>query len=164
MSAIIVGWNPDHWNEWNYGSVVLHVQETGQFVHHWSVGRRRTDLAGADAWLVWQGRQGPGLIGHGRIVSGPPPSAPGGPGTSAMLVPVAFDSLLPLGDQIAADVLEERIPGVRWNSVYGSGMCINQEDEAKIRDLWRELGPEPSPDPTQPVPGTIPGPLSAGWM
>ncbi|MGZ4660506.1 MAG: HNH endonuclease [Arthrobacter sp.] len=35
-------------------------------------------------------------------------------------------------------------------------MSIDAADESKIRDLWREFGPEPFPDPTQPVPGTYP--------
>ncbi|MHA7224123.1 HNH endonuclease [Arthrobacter sp. RHLT1-20] len=151
MTAIILGWNPDRWNAWNYPAIVGHVAETGLFVEPWSVGRHRSIPAGADAWLLLQGRHGLGLIGHGAVVSERPE-----PGETSLYVQVAFDALLPLGEQIAVDVLKEAAPAVLWGSVYGSGQAVDPAEEANIRALWGSFGPRPGPDPTQPVPGTYP--------
>jgi 5-methylcytosine-specific restriction protein A len=158
MTAIILGWNPDRWNQWNYPAIVDRVAETGLHVQPWGVGRHRNIPAGTEAWLLLQGRHGRGLIGHGVVVSEQPepgqPEQPE-PGTT-MFVSVAFDALLPLGEQVAVDVLKEGVPGVLWTGVHGSGLVVDPADEAKIRGLWREFGPPPGPDPTQPVPGTYP--------
>lgn len=159
MTAIILAWNPDRWNAWNYTSVVEQVSESGQYLGQWSVGRRRSVPAGADVWLLLQGRRGRGLLGHGTVISEEPFPGPhfADPGTSSMLVRIAFDSLLVRGDQIAPEVLKEAVPEVRWDGVRGSGLTINPSAESKVRDLWREFGPTQISDPTQPVPGTYPG-------
>ncbi|MET1065359.1 MAG: HNH endonuclease [Arthrobacter sp.] len=157
MTAIILGWNPDRWNEWNYPEVVERVAATGLQLVQWSIGRHQDTAAGTDAWLLLQGDRGRGLIGHGVVltehghVSEPNEAGPERVGTD---VQVAFDSLLPLGEQIAVDVLEEAAPGVPWAGDYGLG--IEPTDEARIRGLWRDFGPRPGPDPTQPAPGTYP--------
>lgn len=158
MSAIILGWNPDRWNEWNYAAVVERVASMGQQLEPWSVGRHRHIVRGTDAWLLLQGGHGRGLIGHGVVVSDKPELGPhyADPGKTAMYVDVAFDALLPLGDQIGTDVLVPAVPGVPWSSVHGSGLSVGPADEAGIRSLWGEFGPAPGPDPTHLVPGTYP--------
>ena len=47
------------------------------------------------------------------------------------------------------------MPGVDWGALHGSGLAVAPADEALLRGLWSELGPQPA-DPTQPVPGTVP--------
>ena len=76
MTAIILVWNPDEWNDWTYPAVLEEVAETGRHLASWDVGTGLGSGAGsgvassgADAWLVLQGRHGRGLIGHGVIVS-----------------------------------------------------------------------------------------------
>lgn len=159
MTAIILGWNPERWNAWNYESVEETVAGTGRYRGTWRVGRHRNIPAGADAWLLLQGGHGRGLIGHGVVASeAPEPGAhPAEPGKTAMYVQVDFDALLPLGGQIAAEVLKEAVPGVPWGGVFGSSLAVKPAEEAKIRALWSEYGPPPGPDPTLPVPGTFPG-------
>jgi 5-methylcytosine-specific restriction protein A len=158
MTAIILAWNPDRWNAWNYTSVVEQVGETGQFLNRWSVGRNRSVPAGSDAWLLLQGRHGRGLIGHGTVVSEQPFPAPhyADPNKASMHVGIAFDALLPVGDQIRPGILKEAVPGVPWDGIRGSGLAIDPAEEEGIRKLWRESGPPPASDPTQPVPGTYP--------
>ncbi|MEC5181453.1 HNH endonuclease [Arthrobacter sp. CG_A4] len=158
MTAIILGWNPDRWNEWNYPAVVGQVAEAGRHVEPWSVGLHRTIPAGADAWLLLQGARGRGLIGHGVVVSERPAPGPqsGEPGKIALYVQVAFDAVLPLGEQIAVDVLTGAVPAVPWGRVGGTGLAVEPAEEANIRALWGRFGPPPGPDPTQPVPGTYP--------
>lgn len=173
MTAIILGWNPDRWNDWNYAAVVEQVAAAGVSVQPWRVGRRRILPAGAEAWLVLQGNHGPGLIGHGvvasdimisgKIIPGKPVTAQPGPGrrpaeadNSAVYVQVAFDALLPLGDEIAFDVLREAAPRVPWSSSYTSGLAVDPAEEGNIRALWEAFGPAPGPDPTHLVPGTYP--------
>lgn len=158
MTAIILGWNPDRWNDWNYADAVDRVAATGLHVERWSVGRHRNISTGTDAWLLLQGDHGRGLIGHGVVVSERPEAGPhySEPGKTAMYVQVAFDSLLPLGDQIAPAILKESVPGVPWSSVFGSGLAVEPSEEANIRTLWGSFGPPQGPDPTDAAPGTYP--------
>lgn len=164
MTAIILGWNPDRRNQWNYPAIVDRVAVSGLYVEPWAVGRHRNITAGAEAWLLLQGRHGRGLIGHGVVVSGQSELPQRrGDGTPTTCVTVAFDALLPLGGQIAVGVLKEGAPGVPWDGVRGTGRSVEPADEAQIRGLWREFGPPPGPDPTQPVPGTYPA-AAATWV
>ncbi|HSO91818.1 MAG TPA: hypothetical protein VLR70_11765, partial [Arthrobacter sp.] len=161
MTAIILGWNPDRWNDWNYATVVERVAATGLHLERWSVGGHGGIAAGTDAWLLLQGDHGRGLIGHGVVVSGHPETGPhsltpagAAPDVAPMYVQVAFESLLPPGEQIAVDVLTEALPGVPWNDDDAAGLSVEPAEEAAIRSLWRHFGPLPGPDPTRPGPGT----------
>lgn len=163
MTAIILGWNPVRWNDWNYAEVVDHVAATGLHLEPWTAGRHGNVNAGADAWLLLQGEDGRGLIGHGVVVSaqpGPWPhafdSAEAGPDETRLCVQVAFDALLPPGEQIAVDVLKSAVPGVPWDSDEAAELSVEPVEEASIRALWRDFGPPPGPDPTRPAPGTYP--------
>ncbi len=69
MTAIILAWNPDRWNDWNYTAVVEQVREAGQYHATWTIAGNVSVAAGADVWLLLQGRRGRGLLGHGVIVS-----------------------------------------------------------------------------------------------
>lgn len=169
MSSIILGWDPARWNRWNYAAVVGQVAVSGLRLEPWSVGR--SVAAGTDVWLLVLGAHGPGLIGHGVVLSEQPVEPAGhaantAPGTDtalghdgdhhpATVVQVAFDALLPLGDQVSTQVLTDAMPGVPWDSA-SPGMDLEPGDEAIIRALWADLGPGPGTDPTQPVPGTYP--------
>lgn len=208
MTAIILVWNPDEWNEWTYPSVLDEVAETGWFLASWEVrgpdaghgeaggedldngqgggpdmgtgvagGHTGFPGSGTEAWLVLQGRHGRGLIGHGVIVSerpaprrqepgavvaerpaprlNEPGAASAAPAGSPLYVRVAFDALLPAGDQIPPGVLKEAVPGVDWDALHGSGLTLDPSAEPLLRGLWSEFGP-PGTDPTQPVPGTVP--------
>lgn len=158
MPAIILGWNPRLWNDWNYDAVIEQVAETGQFLERWNIGRHRKIQPGNQAWLLLQGAgaHGRGLIGHGVIMS-ESYEAPQRNGTNgnARYVSVAFDALLPLGSQIPPDVLTSEVPDVAWNTLRGSGRSIQSESEHALQRVWREHGPAAS-DPCQTVPGTYP--------
>ncbi|BCW70049.1 HNH endonuclease [Arthrobacter sp. NicSoilB8] len=190
MTAIILVWNPDEWNEWTYPAVLDEVAETGWHLASWEVGNGgaeagagsgEADLgsgeagaeggfagSGTEAWLVLQGRHGRGLIGHGVIVSERPAprlqESEAGTGARAgsrmagtrRYVRVAFDALLPAGDQIPPGVLKEALPGIDWDAVHGSGLAMDPSVEPVLRGLWDEFGPRPGADPTQPLPGTVP--------
>ena len=86
MTAIILGWNPDRWNDWNYANVVAHVGAAGLYLQPWGIGPHLGVSAGTEAWLFLQGHQGSGLLGHGVVVSQQPISRTppaGGPGAVA---------------------------------------------------------------------------------
>lgn len=148
MSSIILGWDPARWHRWNYAAVGDQVAQTGLHLEPWSVDRGVA--AGTDVWLLVLGTHGPGLIGHGVVLSEQPlqPAA-------ETVIQVAFDALLPLGDQVSRQVLADAMPGVPWGSV-NPGMELEPGDEAIIRALWADYGPGQGTDPTQPVPGTYP--------
>jgi 5-methylcytosine-specific restriction protein A len=152
MTAVILTWNPDRWHDWDYEAVRKQVIETGQFLRSWSVGGNQDIPMGADAWLLLQGHLGPGLIGHGRILSEPYATKD----ETSLNVDVAFDAFLPFGEQIAPEILMDAVPGVSWDTV-SSGLPIGPSEEPKVRLLWSELGPASIADPTLPAPGTYPG-------
>lgn len=147
MSAIILGWDPARWNRWNYAAVVEQVAVTGLHLEPWSVSR--SVAAGTDVWLLLLGDHGPGLIGHGVVLSAATDSAD-------ITVQVAFDALLPLGDQVPAEVLTVAMPDAAWDSAGFAGWVLAPEDEPAVRALWADHGPPQGTDPTQPVSGTYP--------
>lgn len=174
MSSIILGWDPARWNRWNYAAVVEHVAVSGLRLEPWSVGRSVS--AGTDVWLLVLGVHGPGLIGHGVVLSEQPPQLDGQTANTAAgptaglenagldhdgdhrpgtVVQVAFDALLPLGDQVSPQVLTDAMPDIPWDNVT-PGMELEPGAEAIIRALWADQGPGQGTDPTQPVPGTYP--------
>ncbi|HEY8701683.1 MAG TPA: HNH endonuclease [Arthrobacter sp.] len=158
MKAIILGWNPDRWNNWDYSAVIDQATETGQARERWSVGRHRNILPGAGAWLLLQGRSqhGRGLIGHG-IVTSETYEAPhfSDPAKTMQYVSVTFDALLPLGSQIPPDALAEAVPEIQWGRFRGSGASIPQEAADRLRRLWQDHGPSGA-DPATLIPGTFP--------
>jgi 5-methylcytosine-specific restriction protein A len=152
MTAIILGWDPAHWNQWNYAAVVEKVSVAGLHLEPWRVPR--SVAAGTDAWLLLLGAHGPGLIGHGVVLSDQQePTA--NQGTIKITVQVAFDALLPLGDHVPANVLLETLPGVPWDGLE-QGAALAPGDEAGVRALWADFAPEQGPDPTLATPGTYP--------
>jgi 5-methylcytosine-specific restriction protein A len=154
MSAIILGWDPARWNRWNYAAVVEQVAVTGVHLEPWGVDR--SVATGTDVWLLLLGTQGPGLIGHGVVLSE----------NAELTVQVAFDALLPLGDHVPAAVLTEAMPDAVWGSIAGDSavwdadphdaLTLEPRDAAALRALWANHGPAQAADPTQPVPGTYP--------
>jgi 5-methylcytosine-specific restriction protein A len=107
-------------------------------------------------WLFVLGAHAPGLIGHGVVLSERPLRPVGsGQEVAGTVIQVAFDALLPLGDQVSTQVLTEAMPGVPWDSA-NQGVDLEPGHEAIVRALWTDLGPGQGPDPTQPVPGTYP--------
>ena len=157
--AVILGWNPKIWDGWQprYPEVIDIIAATGVFHDRWSVGRHRNIEAGSEAWLLLQGRQGRGLIGHGTILTAPYPAPHfSGSGDVVNYVDVVFDALLARGEEIPVEELLARVPGISWNAVYGSGVMIGAENEPELRMLWAEHVRPSGPDPTLPVPGTLP--------
>ncbi|MGO4193585.1 HNH endonuclease [Arthrobacter sp. YAF17] len=172
MTAIILGWNPDRWNRWNYPAAVERVAATGLHLERWGLGGDQI-AAGTDAWLLLQGDRGRGLIGHGVVLSVQPAAGPNvpdprtpephsldprgaTPDQATIYVQVALDSLLPPGEQIAVGVLIDAAPGIPWAGDHAEALVDDPADEAAIRALWRDVGPPPGTDPTRPAPGTYP--------
>lgn len=143
MNAIIVGWDPANRKRWNYAAIVEQVSTSGLHLEPWGVGR--SVAAGTDVWLLLLGANHRGLIGHGVVV-----------GEDTVQPQVAFDALLPLGDQVPAEILNKAMPGVAWESTEIEGLAVGPGDAAAIRSLWAEFGPLPGPHPTELRPGTYP--------
>ena len=195
MTAIILVWNPDEWNDWTYPAVLEEVAETGRFLASWEVGDGSLPPARGQLAVTASGDAAGAATGgrrlrRGRVAGapGPPrarpdrprryrlgtagsprsrhrtPRAPPGPAPrrrtpatapSPLYVRVAFDALLPAGDQIPPGVLAEAVPGIDWEALHGPALAVDPAVEPLLRGLWGEFGPQPA-DPTQPVPGTVP--------
>lgn len=157
MTATFLVWNQDREDDWNYASVVVQVQETGQSHSEWSVAGAAGIPDGSDAWLLLRGKHWRGLLGHGVVISAgrcPGPRSGAG-GTPSPRLIVAFDSLLRLGDQLGPELLSANLPEMPWNDLH-NGQVMDPAAEARVRDLWRLEGPAPIPDSTFPLPGGYP--------
>ncbi|HEX7201932.1 MAG TPA: HNH endonuclease [Arthrobacter sp.] len=158
MAAVILGWNTDGRNPWNYRDAVEQVREAGRFFVRWGVNRRRNIGPGTEVWLFLHGSSdaGSGLIGHGAVLTG---ICQAGhlhdPQTDGQYVGVVFDALLPLGEQIRPDVLATAVPGVRWGNAIRQPTLVPLSAEPGLRRLWRELGPAAA-TVNELVPGTYP--------
>ncbi len=159
VAAVILGWNPNRRNRWDYRAVVEHVAGTGRFLARWSVGHNRNLLTGTEAWLLLQGSSdaGTGLIGHGMVMSEAFEAVhPEDPDATDWYISVAFDALLPLGEQIRPDVLSEAVPAVVWrDAISRSTLPVPRAADPDLRRLWRDHGPA-AMVPVQLVPGTYP--------
>ncbi|WP_258802304.1 HNH endonuclease [Pseudarthrobacter sp. NS4] len=159
MAAVILGWNADRWDRWNYRAVVEQVLESGRFPDRWDVGPNWSIQPETEAWLLFQGTSeaGTGLIGHGVVLSETLeaehlPDA----GSGGRYAAVVFDALLPLGEQIRSDVLIEAVPGIPWvDALHRPVVSVPPSAEPGLRQLWRDLGPA-AIEPTELVPGTYP--------
>ncbi|MCU1565853.1 MAG: restriction endonuclease [Pseudarthrobacter sp.] len=140
---------------WDYRAVVEHVAESGRLLERWNVGRRLDIFPETEVWLVLQGttEAGSGLIGHGVAMSAPVEDREREDGGGYLSI--AFDALLPLGEQIRPDVLRAAVPGVRWDGGTAGPVAVPPPAEAELRKLWREQGP-PTASHTGLVPGTYP--------
>ena len=61
MTAIILVWNPDEWNDWTYPAVLEEVAETGRFLIDWEVGAVGTASAAGSAVDSAGGAAGSGM-------------------------------------------------------------------------------------------------------
>ncbi len=159
VAAVILGWNPNRRNGWDYRAAVEQVAESGRFLRRWSVRDNRNILTGTEAWLLLQGGTDAcaGLIGHGVVLSEPYESVASGEADAPdCYVSVAFDALLPLGEQIRPDALSAAVPPIHWGDAQGrSSLAVPPEAEQDLRQLWRDHGPS-AVKPMQLVSGTYP--------
>lgn len=131
---------------------------SGRFLKRWSVDQPPNIRAGTEAWLLVQGSSDActGLIGHGVVMSEPYQAVPGEGAATGWQVSVAFDALLPLGEQVRAEALRSTAPGIPWGSaIHRSFLPVPLAAEPGLRQLWRNYGPS-SADPRQLVSGTCP--------
>lgn len=137
--GIIMGWNPNLWDEWpgSYAAVVAGVAGGEPFVTQWSVGARRTVAPGTDAWLLRQGGSY-GIIGHGTVLTDTYEDVHFADSRrTAGFVDVAFDSLVIEADRIPRELLEVVVPEIAWRFQFRSGNRVPRDANARLHDLWR---------------------------
>jgi 5-methylcytosine-specific restriction protein A len=158
VAAVILVWNPKEANRWDYRAAVGQAAESGRFLRRWSVDQAPNVRGGTEAWLFATAGSdaGTGLIGHGTVMSEPYQAVDGDEGAPSWHVSVAFDALLPLGEQVRADTLRSAVPGIRWgDAIGGTTILVPPEAEPGLRRLWRDVGPVPAGS-AEVVPGTYP--------
>ena len=132
MSAIILGWDPAGWNRWNFAAVVEQVAVTGLHLEPWTVSR--SVAAGTDVWLLLLGDHGPGLIGHGVVLSDNAGQCGHHRAGSVRCTPAP-------GRPGARRILTTAIPDVVWDAGDIAGTELAPGDEAAIRALWADSRP-----------------------
>ena len=168
MAAVVLGWNPATAfgagpGRADYAMAAATVDRTGLFGIRWRVGRGQQMARGTDVWLFAQGRHGRGLLGHGVVAAAPQPGA-ALPARLGLLAGVVFDLLLPPGDALPAELLQESVPDLNWNAVRSTGTVVPPAAEGQLRAAWTSyLRSRPVPedwlgavDPTIPLPGSLP--------
>jgi 5-methylcytosine-specific restriction enzyme A len=149
----------DRLRRWDYGAVVAQVAQSGRFLDRWPIGFCPDIVPGSEAWLLLQGSNdaGTGLIGHGWLTSEPYQAAAGADSDGTdWFIGVAFDSLLPLGEQIRPGTLREAFPGDPWDIASGPALVTLPPSSGPVlQRLWREYGPTTA-DPAEVVGGTYP--------
>lgn len=159
MAAVILVWSARDWNRWNYPAAVEQVLHSGRILDPWDIGPGWSIRPGTEAWLLFHGSSDAagGLIGHGVVVSGTPEADDGAEAVAAgRSVGIAFDALLPLGEQIPSDTLAAEVPDIRWGDAANSALLsVPPPAEHGLRRLWREQGPQAG-DPLDVVPGAYP--------
>lgn len=158
VAAVILGWNPMEGSRWDYRAVVEQVADSGRFLERWTVGACWNILPETEVWLLLQGANdaGSGLIGHGVVMSAAVETR-GLEDTDTMDgdASIAFDALLPLGEQVRPDILSAALPGIPWGKAAAGTVAVPPPAEPALRKLWREQGPAPAGH-TELVPGTCP--------
>ncbi|WP_142037288.1 HNH endonuclease [Arthrobacter sp. SLBN-100] len=143
MAAVILGWNPKEGSRWDYRAAVDQVAESGRVLERWNLGHRRNILPETEVWLLLRGSSeaGSGLIGHGAVVF-PPVGSMGLEDVDARDGHViAFDVLLPLGEQVRPGILSAAVPGILWDDATAGPVAVPPSAEPDLRRLWREQGP-----------------------
>jgi len=165
VAAVILTCDANRLLRWDYRTVAARVAECGTALQRWHLSFRPDVGPGTEAWLLLQGSNdaGSGLIGHGFVASEPCQPVPGGdPDALGWFVTVAFDALLPLGEQIRPGILGDALPGDPWAQVAGPTLVTLPPSYAPgLRRLWRDWGPTTT-GPAEVVGGTLPpGAVSA---
>ena len=125
---------------WDYQAVVKCVAEFGIAIERWCLEHRPDVSPGTEAWLLLHGSNeaAAGLIGHGVVASEPYHLA----GANEWFIAVAFDALLPLGEQIRPGILAEALPRDHWAKAGGPSLvALPPSYEPALRRLWRAYGP-----------------------
>lgn len=159
MTAVILGCDTNALLRWGYPAAVGHVALHGGILKRWPLYSCPDVEEGTEAWLLVHGSNdaGSGLIGHGLVMSQPCRVDPGGDHEAAgWFVAVAFDALLPLGEQIRAGTVGNVIPKDLWAQAAGPALVTLPPSYVPVlRRLWRELGPTTA-DPAEVVGGSLP--------
>ncbi|GAA1115400.1 HNH endonuclease [Arthrobacter flavus] len=149
MTAIMLGWNPDLREGWQfvYSAVQDAVHNAGFASVRWPVTVPPVP-PGTDVWLVLQGANERGLLGHGIVVSDClGPADDGGP------LAVDVDLLLPRGEHIPEAMLSGRVPGF----LLDDGATVLTVDQAQLlRAVWADYAPSSQSHPVDPTAGTLP--------
>ena len=142
MAAVILGCDADVLRRWNYRAVVEKVAGSGMFLDRWRTdGYPGVVGPGSEAWLLVGGstEAASGLIGHGFVTSQPYQiAAPADPGPARWFFWVAWDSLLPFGEQVRPGILGEALPDdLALKADVPSLVTVPPSSVPVLRRLWR---------------------------
>jgi hypothetical protein len=148
---IILGWNRDYedetWPEYQEDRAWL-VRERGSITTTWTVGQKVNIEVDEPCFIYAQGVKHPkGILAFGRVVSEPEArphydASRAAKGDTTNWISWEIFAMLPKNDPIPRDILEERVPEVRWRNIYGSGYFVPAGSEAALMDLFCEYCPE----------------------
>ena len=159
MAAVILRCDAEVLRRWRYRAVVEQVAGSGIFLDRWRTDSHPGVDPGSEAWLLVEGstEASSGLIGHGFVTSQPYRiAAPTDPGPAHWFFWVAWDSLLPLGEQVRPGLLGEALTDDLASRADGPSLVTLPPSSVPVlRRLWRAHAPSTA-DPLEVAGGTFP--------
>lgn len=147
---IILTWNRDHenetWPQYDDDRALLNRDDRSLLID-WTVGQRKKIHVGEACLMFTQGEKHPrGVIAYGRVAKAPETrlhydDARAAKGDTVNWIKWEIFEMLPKNDPIPLDVLETRVPGVRWRNMYSSGYYVPAEAVRDLEDLLIEYVP-----------------------
>ena len=145
MSWFIITWNPDVWTGMTDDDWDSYVADgdpdfsTG----NWSTGSRHTGIDVGDGLIFLRQGRDRGVMAFGEATSevyeGPHYNDPE---RTAWYVDYEWTTAATIDGRIPTELLLEAVPNVPWNSLYGSGVHISDEDAELVLNLWNDELPE----------------------
>lgn len=146
MSAFLLLWNPKASNlpDSVWEAEGLAINEGGGLNGLWSVGNRKGGIAGGDEVYLVRTIVDRGIVRSG-VVTGDLVHEPhwdpnrAAQGATTNYAPIRWLVQRPITERLAVETLLERIPEIRWNNLYASGIRVPDEATEKLRKLWVDL-------------------------
>jgi len=143
MSIFLAVWKGFQITEEDWAAQGEEILRTGSYDSSWSMGNRTSGItAGDKLFLVRQGKQ-PGIMSAGVITSEIErfphwDEDLADEGVLQNYVDVSWLVQLDTDDQLPRELLEDRVPGVAWKRLQGSGVRVADEVEADLMATWGE--------------------------
>ena len=143
MKTYLFTWNPEKWDWEKLDEACAKVTRRGFVDEPWSCGVSRKPRADDRAFLLRQGKQHPGIVASGHILSKQPYEDDhwDGSARTALYVKVRWDTLLHPDRQPIlprSSLNTGKLGGVHWDT-QSSGITISAEPAAELEEVWRNF-------------------------
>jgi 5-methylcytosine-specific restriction protein A len=139
MATYIFTWNPKNWAWDNFESLVAASKAGRHVKDHWSTGNNKSIKKGERFFLLRQGTER-GIVAAGITTSGwfQKDHWKVDKQGKANYAHVRFDTIVPLAERLATEVLLTRMSEFNWLRVQASGVSISDKLATALERIWLE--------------------------